>query len=109
MNTQDPVIVCTKSALTRAVAAAVEEGVSRFSKKHLEANESKPTFGWVTNVRAMQLLGLSRPTLARYRAAGTLPYSKVGSNIYYRVQDVEALLESNLVRSGSTANGEGAG
>ncbi|MCH7638926.1 MAG: helix-turn-helix domain-containing protein [Bacteroidetes bacterium] len=98
MHAQDPVIVCTKSALTRAVAAAVEEGVSRFSKKQLEANESKPTFGWVTNVRAMQLLGLSRPTLARYRKRGMLPYSKVGSTVYYRLEDIEALLESRRVR-----------
>lgn len=98
MAPTEPVIVCTKSALTRAVAAAVEEGVSRFSKKHLEANESKPTFGWVTNVRAMQLLGLSRPTLARYRKRGMLPYSKVGSTVYYRLEDIEALLESRRVR-----------
>ena len=47
----------------------------------------------------MRLLGLSKPTLARYRAAGTLPYSKVGSSVYYRLEDVEALLARHAVGS----------
>ena len=57
---------------------------------------------WLTNAEAMEYLGLSRPTLARYRAAGTLPNSKIGSNIYYKLSDVEALLESGLQNHGTT-------
>ncbi len=48
---------------------------------------------WLTNAEACRYLGLSKPTLARYRASGKLPYSKVGSNVYYRRGDVEALIE----------------
>ena len=40
----------------------------------------------------MTELELSRPTLARYRADGTLPYAKLGQSVYYRLADIEALL-----------------
>ena len=57
----------------------------------------RPGKSWLTNKEAQDYLGLSKPTLARYRASGALPYSKVGSSVYYRLVDVEALLERNLV------------
>ena len=63
------------------------------------ADRDRPSKMWLTNAEAMEYLGLSRPTLARYRAAGTLPYSKLGSSIYYKLESVEALLESRLTQS----------
>ena len=56
---------------------------------------------WLTNKEAMDYLGLSRPTLARYRAAGTLPYSKIGSSIYYKLEHVEGMLEAGMTRNGA--------
>ena len=84
----------------RAAERTLTEVVDR-----LTSAEKTTGKAWLTNAEAMAYLGLSRPTLARYRAAGKLPYSKVGSSIYYRLTDVEAMLESNLARNGSTANG----
>ena len=88
----------------RAAEKTLTEVVDRLSSAEKTADKS-----WLTNAEAMEYLGLSRPTLARYRAAGTLPYSKVGSSIYYRLTDVETLLESNMVRNGSTSGGENMG
>lgn len=51
---------------------------------------------WLTNEEAMEYLGLSRSTLNRYRMEGKIPYSKVGQNVYYRLEDIEELLEENL-------------
>lgn len=93
----DPVIVNTKGALVRAVEEGVERAINTArSEWERERREVAPGFGWITNARAMELLGLSRPTLARYRASGKLPYSKIGSSIYVRLSDLEALLESGL-------------
>ena len=89
----------------RAAEKTLTDVVDRLTSAEKMADKA-----WLTNAEAMDYLGLSRPTLARYRAAGKLRYSKVGSSVYYRLTDVEALLESNMVRSGSTAKAsEGAG
>ena len=84
----------SKAALNgfqRAAEIVVSSVVNR-----LLSAEKTTDKAWLTNPEAMEYLGLSRPTLARYRAAGTLPFSKLGSNIYYRVIDVEALLEAGM-------------
>lgn len=78
----------------RAAEKALTEVVDR-----LQSAEKLGGKAWLTNAEAMEYLGLSRPTLARYRAAGTLPYSKLGSSIYYKLESVEALLESRLTQS----------
>ena len=58
------------------------------------AASTRPDKGWLTNKEAMAYLGLSRASLARFRADGTLPYSKIGGSVFYKLADVEALLES---------------
>lgn len=57
----------------------------------------RPGKSWLTNAEAMDFVGLSRMTLQRYRDAGKLPYSKIGSNVYYRRDDIVALLEAGAV------------
>lgn len=47
---------------------------------------------------AATYLGLSAPTLHRWRAAGTGPrYAKLGGAVVYRVVDLDSWLESKLV------------
>lgn len=45
-----------------------------------------------------KLLKISPATLQSLRINGTLPYTKVGGSIYYRMEDIERLLEGNLVK-----------
>jgi hypothetical protein len=82
-----------KRLIRKSVRAAVVEVLEKKETKQAEPKE------WLTNKEAQDFLGLSRATLQRYRDRGTLPYSKVGGNIYYRYADVVALLEENLVDS----------
>lgn len=100
--TVDPVIVTSRAALVAAVTEAVERAVRR-ERATSPPSDDRPGKGWLTNAEAMVYLGLSRPTLARYRAAGSLPFSKVGSNVFYRLEDVEALLAAHVVRGGASA------
>ena len=53
-------------------------------------------FDWMSNRDFLTDTGLSKTTAQRYRASGLLPYTKLGSNVFYRKADVEALLEKNL-------------
>jgi excisionase family DNA binding protein len=97
MEARDIHFVTSKNRLK----ATIEEAVERAVAAALERSRSSRTPGgkdWLTNEEAMAYLGLSRPTLARYRKAGTLPFSKVGSSVFYRQEDVAELLERNLQR-----------
>lgn len=75
----------------------IEDAITRAASRPPEGSgaELRPAKGWLTNSEAQEYLGLSRATLARYRSEGLLPYSKVGRNLFYRLSDVEALLEAN--------------
>ena len=92
----DPVIVTTKTALMAAVAESVAVALKRTNRSEA-ALTPEEAFGWVTNKEAMKLLGLSKPTLARYRANGTLPYSRLGGKVYYRRSALDALLAERAV------------
>lgn len=50
---------------------------------------------WIDNQDVMFALNISKRTLQNMRDAGTLPYSKVNGKIYYKVSDLEDLLEKN--------------
>ena len=90
--------------VSREVETAVERAVSRLAPRFRLDERDRPgdAKAYLTNAEAQKYLGLSKPTLARYRADGTLPFSKVGASVYYRLSDIEALMERNAVGSGRT-------
>jgi hypothetical protein len=97
MEAVAPVIVTSQNRLDAAVSEAVKRGVREALAQLQSAEDERPGFGWVDNDTAMRLLNLSRPTLARYRADGTLPYAKLGSSVYYRLDALEEVLEARTV------------
>ena len=52
---------------------------------------------WIDSQDVMQLLHISPRTLHRMRECGTLPFSKVSGKVFYKLTDVEALLERNYI------------
>ena len=86
-------------ALARDLADLVEPMIERAVRAALPkaSPDDRPGKDWLTNAEAMEYLGLSRPTLARYRKSGKLRFSKVGSNVFYRLSDIEALLDVHEV------------
>lgn len=106
--TVEPVILTTKSALVASVASGVERALTQAKAAWDRERSATPAFGYVENGEAMRLLNLSRPTLARYRKDGRLPFSRVGSKVYYAVSDIEALIERGrtLTPAGDSAGGD---
>ena len=92
---QEQVIVTTAPALQRIVDASVEAATAKILARFKSAETSHKE--WLTNREAMHFLGLSKATLQRYRTSGKLPYSKIGGNIYYRYDDLTAILEEHVV------------
>ena len=50
---------------------------------------------WIDNQDVLQTLHISKRTLQTFRDNGTLPYSKIKGKFYYKVSDVEQLLQDN--------------
>ncbi|MGD9928752.1 MAG: helix-turn-helix domain-containing protein [Mangrovibacterium sp.] len=50
---------------------------------------------WIEGQEVMLALNISKRTLQTLRDTGTLPYSRVNGKFYYKVADLEKLLESN--------------
>lgn len=50
---------------------------------------------WLKSVEVRKLLNISPGTLQNLRINGTLSYSKVGSIMYYKLEDINKILERN--------------
>ena len=61
----------------------------------LNAKEKEPKEKWLDNQELMQLLKISKRTAQHYRDSGLISFSQVGNKIYYRLSDVETLLNTH--------------
>lgn len=52
---------------------------------------------WLSKEEVLALLFISDRTLQHWRSNGIMPYSRIGNKIYYRLSDIEKLLESRKV------------
>lgn len=64
-----------------------------YMRNLMEEERSKPTFNWVTNKVAMELLGVSQRTMQTWRDDGLLGFSQVGNKIYYSQDDLNRMLQ----------------
>lgn len=54
---------------------------------------------WIDGQDVMLALKISKRTLQTLRDTGILPYSRINGKFYYKVADLEKLLESNYSRN----------
>ena len=75
--------------------------LQQFQKSRLERfNEA-----WIDGQDVMQTLHISKRTLQTLRDSEMLPYSRINGKFYYKVSDLENLLESNYSQSKGLHNG----
>lgn len=60
---------------------------------------------WLDGNQVMKVLKISRRTLLQMRNSGELSYSKVRNKLYYKLEDIELLLESNYTTTKIPENG----
>ncbi len=53
---------------------------------------------WLGNDDVCGLLQISKRTLQSYRDNGILPYSQIGRKCYYRVSDIENLINQSQIK-----------
>ena len=75
--------------------------LQQYQKTRLERfNES-----WIDGQDVMQSLHISKRTLQTLRDNGTLPYSRVNGKFFYKLSDIEKMLEANYQPSKSAGYG----
>ena len=57
-----------------------------------------PLEDWLDSQDVMMKLHISLRTLHKLRDSGTLAYSRITNKIYFRRQDLEAILNNNYTR-----------
>jgi hypothetical protein len=60
---------------------------------------------WLDNQDVMQTLHISKRTLQTFRTNGTIPYSRIQGKFYYKVSDIEQLLQDNYYNHNFKSNG----
>ena len=50
---------------------------------------------WLKSIEVRKMLNISPGTLQNLRINGTLSYSKMGSIMYYKLEDINKILEGN--------------
>jgi len=73
-----------------------------FHKSRLEQFSEE----WIDGQVVMQTLHISKRTLQSLRDGGVLPYSRINGKFYYKISDMETLLESNYSSSKSKHYGD---
>lgn len=60
---------------------------------------------WVDGQVVMQTLHISKRSLQSLRDSGTLPYSRINGKFYYKLSDIEQLLEKAYTGTKSATDG----
>lgn len=73
------------------------ELVSRLDKLNtsLIANQKPSQETFLDNQEFIQLMHISKRTAQTWRDEGKISFSQIGSKIYYKMKDVEILLDKN--------------
>jgi hypothetical protein len=59
-------------------------------------SDAKPQKQWLKNCDVRKLLNVSSNTVQRLRVSGKLKSTKLGGVHYYRIEDIEQLLEKGI-------------
>lgn len=84
----------------KAIILSVEqfnEIVNRLDTLYSKLNENQKSPGntFLDNQEFIQLMNISKRTSQNWRDQGIVSFSQIGSKIYYKMEDVEKLLNKN--------------
>ncbi len=77
-----------------ALAASIEE-----IKAKLDKQNKNPEEVFIDNQEFLLMMKISKRTAQTWRDEGKISFSQVGNKIYYKLADVEELLQKHYVKS----------
>lgn len=82
-------VILTKEQYNNLVSRLDELKIS------LESNQKPSHETFLDNQEFIQLMNISKRTAQTWRDEGKVSFSQIGSKIYYKMKDVEVLLDKN--------------
>lgn len=79
--------------MTREDLKVFKEELLTEIKKLLPADSREKQHEWLKSSEVRKLLKISPATLQNLRVNGTLKYTRIGSIVYYKAEDIYAILE----------------
>lgn len=76
------------------LTSAIEE-----IKLKLDAGSQHPKESFMDNATFMALMKISKRTAQMWRDEGKISFSQIGNKIYYKREDVEALINKHYIKS----------
>jgi hypothetical protein len=76
------------------LASSIEE-----IKTKITAENKKPSENYLDNQEFLLLMKISKRTAQTWRDEGKISFSQVGNKIYYRLSDVEELLQKHYIKA----------
>jgi len=67
--------------------------------QRFDAKQKQPKEQWLDNQELMQMLKISKRTAQHYRDTGVISFSQVGNKIYYKLSDIEEMLQKHYIKS----------
>lgn len=84
--------------MTREDLQAFKNELLTEIKKLLPGNNREKFNEWLKSSEVRKLLKISPSTLQNLRVNGTLKYTRIGSIVYYKADDIYAILEEGHKR-----------
>jgi hypothetical protein len=72
--------------------------IAKFVSAIHAKTEEEPGDGWVDSYEVCTFLKISEKTLQRLRAAKCVNYSRIRGKIFYRISEIQRLMNDNVIR-----------
>jgi len=72
--------------------------IAKFVTAMQSKAEEQPEDGWVDSYEVCTFLKISTKTLQRLRAANAITFSRIRGKNFYRISEIERLLNNNIIR-----------
>jgi len=72
--------------------------IAKFVAAMQSKEEEQPEDGWVDSYEVCTFLKVSSKTLQRLRAANAVSFSKIRGKNFYRISEIQRLLNENIIR-----------
>jgi hypothetical protein len=72
--------------------------IAKFVTAAQSKAEEQPEDSWVDSYEVCTFLKISSRTLQRLRSANAISYSKIRGKIFYKISEVQRLLNENIIR-----------
>lgn len=89
-------IINVESKAFEAMVKRIEELTQKVETMY--QNSRKEKIRWLDGQDVCLMLRISARTLQTYRDNGTLPYSQINHKIFYKISDIDKVLEQQTIK-----------